>query len=244
VALCLAGAVLLGPSRARAGFDSQLTEVVQVMKEAMGSDAALLAARFGFNDFSALALTLDVDGDDRTFRFATLPGTMYLGMLTSIETTGAFDVGSGVYTWTSNVSWGSESFTALGSMFFVGDPDGESTVTIGGNVGTLSDVKYSKDGTTSTGRFRYVDAAGGFHSVPVKDTYNEGEGTVTWVFAALGGQPGVQIVGQFAVGGGGGAAVMNIGTSVPEPASVVLMLSGLAALSGGAAANRRRRRGR
>ena len=98
-----------------------------------------------------------------------------------------------------------------------GSTEADQEVTIDGNKGTVSKIKYTGD--SSSGHFSYTDKNGGFHNVPVKDKY-QGNGQYTWTFAAADGKPGVNIAGWNGGLLGTGNATVQVGTAVaatPEP---------------------------
>ena len=101
-----------------------LTEVVETMMEAQANEALFIGQTFGVDNGSALHFVSNVDPLNRRFSYSTIPNQLYRGMGVSLSTSGSFDQILNKYNWTSSGTLGSQFWTSIGSVEWVGDPTG------------------------------------------------------------------------------------------------------------------------
>src|SRR6516164_6567330 len=99
-------------------------QVVEVMMENQGADAAYIGRMFGGDGSSLIQFQSMTDPTTGTFGYSTLPGSMYLGQSLSIVSAGTYDSGSGSWSMETTGSLGGSSWTQSGTGAIVGDPLG------------------------------------------------------------------------------------------------------------------------
>src|SRR5947209_1930894 len=91
------------------------------MMEAQGADIAALGRFFGADSRTVLSFTSFVNPAAKTFTYTLNPGIIYLGRALSLTSMGQSNAMS-QWTWTSNLSLGTTSWSDIGTGAFTGDP--------------------------------------------------------------------------------------------------------------------------
>jgi hypothetical protein len=224
-------------------------QVIEVMKENQGADAAYIGRQFGGDASSPIQFQSIVDSVSGTFEYFTMPGSNYLGQSLSIMSTGTYDPTSGTWSLETSGSLGGSTWTQTGSGSITGEP---------GNNDQL--------GPDALGTFDWVIGPFDFHSkvdvtqtgdytTKSTETYtftfrNKVVLTVTGADAAQHTEKGIKWRDEIDVDPGGGGispfVVTSDGSSpldggigdftmtiaaVPEPASLGLIGAGLVVLA-------------
>jgi hypothetical protein len=217
---------------AQAGLTT-LQEVTETMMQAQGDESSFLGAVLGAGPSTNLLFTSNVDPVTRSFSFDSVSGQTYLGMPFSLDLSGSFDPTRGQYAWSATGQLGSQSWTNAGIASWVGDPTATISDTYvyhsaGGNLNYAVTGTVQVDGTgDSSGNFTFAGPGGPF-TYPGTDHLNS-DGTWNWtvpntpigtVFGANGFVP-------FPMGGAGQFTMSIARGSVPEPSSLIVLISAI-----------------
>tara|TARA_R110000737_G_C14558251_1_gene481802 strand:- start:471 stop:1253 length:783 start_codon:yes stop_codon:yes gene_type:complete len=223
-----------------------LDEVVETMMEVNALETLFIGQNFGVDQNSSIQFESNVNIEERSFSYFTVPNQTHNGSNISLSTVGSYDSILGEYIWTSDGIFGNQNWSSSGTAKWVGDPVGTFDVTFtlpNGNspitVSMTADVEYMffPSATRSTGTYTFESDNGTkwgpfsgtdifsqeslmwTHSVNVgkSNVTPNGIAKVTTGLLASRGENGVDFAGDFEV---------QI-REVPEPKTSLLMVLGL-----------------
>jgi hypothetical protein len=96
---------------------SPFQEVIEVLMDAQGANATLIARSFGPDSNSVLSFTANVQVG-QSFSYSSTPGLTYLGQPLSVTTSGIFNTSTNAWEMTSSGSLGGTSLSGTGREFF------------------------------------------------------------------------------------------------------------------------------
>ena len=98
------------------------TEAIDVLKEAQGADTAFIGRYFGPDQDSVLSFNSNIDPSGNSFNYSLVPGSKYLGLDTTLSTSGNFNSSTNAWDVVSLGSLDSQPWSANASGTF--DSDG------------------------------------------------------------------------------------------------------------------------
>jgi hypothetical protein len=214
---------------------SSLTIVTETMMQAQGDESIFIGSVFGTDASTPLQFTSYVDPVALTFSFASVTGQTYQGMAFSLSLNGNYDTTLGQYEWSAVGQLGSQSWTNTGTAVWTGDDEPNSTTILdtfeyppgSGHFYTISGSVNVDIGNDSTGLFTFLGPAKQIWTYSGGDHYNPRIGQFSWNVpnTPLGFLSG--ITGSVPVpNGGAGTSEMMI-ASIPEPSTLVVLVSAL-----------------
>lgn len=114
--------VLAVQSAAAGPMFTPLAENVEVMAESLGSNITMVPRAFGADPNANLSFTTQTDLAGQSFSYLLDSGTSYGGLGMTLNGTGTFNVGTGLWDLTSAGTLGSVSWTGVGTAEVIGDP--------------------------------------------------------------------------------------------------------------------------
>jgi hypothetical protein len=245
VVLAIAIAVSIAPISALAGHLDAITETTETMMATSGLETLVSGGMFGSGVLSTLQFTSYVDPQNHSFSYSLLPGQTYLGQSIALTTSGSFDVNLGEYTWATSGSYGGDVFSGGGSgvwandaAYTPGDPeyDAETTITFKGK-DYKGSGKVTIDGTHSTAKnFIFTDPAGKkWGPASGTDTFLDGKWKYDLHLDRNDAFPqgfDIKDAGVVPFPNGGAGNFQLVLAPTPEPASLLLIGSGVLTLSG------------
>jgi hypothetical protein len=97
------------------------TEAIDVLKEAQGADTAFIGRYFGPDQDSVLSFNSNIDPSGNSFNYSLVPGSKYLGLDTTLSTSGNFNSSTNAWDVVSLGSLGSQPWSANASGTFDSD---------------------------------------------------------------------------------------------------------------------------
>ena len=245
LALVIAFSILAHASFVQA-TSTYFEEVLKTMMSTQMVDALSIVHILAPQSATTLNFTSNLDPVARSFSYSLLPGQLYQGQSISLSTNGSFDSILGIYAHATSGQIGPQTWSAGGTIQWVGDPTGQvnTTVVIGGSIfhvtGSL-EFEPSGGAGRSTGMFTLTGSpsgpcgAGPFGPYPGTDAFLFGQ----WEYTVR--VPPNLLVPDGGVlfsrgnvpfpNGGPGNCEVHI-APVPEPSTLLPLGSSLAGLGG------------
>ena len=250
VSITLAGSgTIATPARAGLEIYQQATES---MMNSEGLIMSLVARDLGIDPTVSLNFTSAMDPVAQTFSYSLQSGSMYLGRSAALQVSGAFDVPSQSWLFTSTGHIGATSLAGNGSTTFSGDPMSfDIFVPLTFDETIISNVTYDNTAirTASTGTITVKDSITG--AVKSSGTHTDtliitgpDQGKWMWdtgMITTKDGKPfTVDAAGFIPVPNGGAGTFIVQVAAVPEPSTFALVVVFGAIGLGGACARRKR----
>jgi hypothetical protein len=249
VSITVAGSgTIATPARAGLEIYQQATES---MMNSEGLIMSLVARDLGIDPTVALNFTSALDPVAKTFGYSLQSGSTYLGQSAALQVSGAFDVPSQSWLFTSTGHIGATSLAGNGSTTFSGDPISFDVMDFFNLPETIvSNVTYENTAirTASMGTITVKDHFGnvlssGTHTdVLILDGPDQGKWRWdTGLLTATNGKPfTIDAAGFIPVPNGGTGTFIVQVAAVPEPSTFALVVVFGAIGLGGACARRKR----
>jgi hypothetical protein len=185
LALVVAFSILAHASFVHAA-STNFQEVLETMMSTQTVDALFIVHIFAPQSATTLNFTSNLDPVARSFSYSLLPGQLYQGQSISLSANGSFDSVLGYYGHATSGQIGPQTWSAGGTIQWVGDPTGQvnTTAVIGGNIfhvtGSL-EFEPSGGAGRSTGMFTFTGSpsgpggAGPFGPYPGTDAFLLGQ---------------------------------------------------------------------
>jgi hypothetical protein len=174
--LSIASIVLAFCSPANA-TGSSLAELQETLMEANANESLFIGFVFGVDNSTILDYKFDINIADKSFKYSLTPGQTYQGLGIELAASGAYDPSSGAYKWSSDGDIGGQSWTSVGFVEWIGDPQGtvSTTITLGGvNYKVTGDVTWDSGPIIQTSQGSYTFKA------PSGQTYGPYKGSDLW----------------------------------------------------------------